>query len=491
MIELRNQNLRSIRPDIRLPQYDRSQLRPGIVHIGVGNFHRAHQATVIEECLRVPGNEHWAIAGVGLTNGSTARKKAACYRLQDNLYTVTELKSDLSMATQVVGAMVEYFHAPENSQAVLDRLAHPDTHIVSLTITEGGYNIDETTGRFRLGQADIMHDLSGAPPRTAFGFIVFALQTRLWAGLKPFTVVSCDNLRSNGDTTRRAVLAFARAVSPPLADWIEENGAFPNSMVDRIAPQVDEEDRQRITASSGINDLLPATCETYTKWVIEDDFCDGRPELELGGVEFRNDVAAFEAVKGRLSNAAHMLMCYPSLSMGHRFVDEGMREPTIVRLLQNFWTIDSIPLVTPPTGYSVSAFTKAVVDRFSNPAIRDQLLRVAHDGAAKIMVFHGQTIRELIENGQDLTREAFLLACFSRYLVGVDDLGKPFDVHEPQLNDDDWKILRSNDPVGLLRITPFHSLELERSTRFRDRYLDLRQQLALEGTRITLDRILV
>jgi mannitol 2-dehydrogenase/sorbose reductase len=177
--------------------------------------------------------------------------------------------------------------------------------------------------------------------------------------------------------------------------------------------------------------------------------------------------------------------------MGHRLVDEGMRQLTIVRLLQNFWTIDSIPLVTPPSGYSVSAFTKAVVDRFSNPAIRDQLLRVAHDGAAKITIFHAQTIRELIKNGQDLTREAFLLACFSRYLVGVDDLGKPFDVHEPQLNDDDWKILRSNDPVGLLRITPFHSLELERSTRFRDRYLDLRQQLALEGTAITLDRILV
>jgi mannitol 2-dehydrogenase len=287
------------------------------------------------------------------------------------------------------------------------------------------------------------------------------------------------------------IVAFARAVSTRLSDWIEENGAFPNSMIDRIAPQVFDEDKERINAFSGINDLLPATCETYTKWVIEDDFCDGRPELELGRVEFRNDVAAFEAVKGRLSNAAHMLMCYPSLLTGHRLVHEGMREPSIVKLLQTFWTFDTIPLVTPPEGYSIPGFTNQVVSRFSNPAIRDQLLRVAHDGAAKIMVFHGRTIRELIENGKDLTREAFMLACFSRYLLGVDDLEKKFDVYEPQLTGADWTILRSNDPVALLRITPFRSLELEQCALFRDRYLELRRRLGAEGTTATLDAILV
>jgi mannitol-1-phosphate/altronate dehydrogenase len=491
MIELRNENLRSIRSSIRLPDYDRKKIRPGIVHIGVGNFHRVHQATAIEECLHTAGNEQWAITGVGLTNGPSGRKKAASYRAQDNLYTVTELRSDLSMATQAIGAMVEYIHAPASPQAVLDRLAGPETHIVSLTITEGGYNIDETTGEFRLHQADVLNDLSGAPLRTAFGFIVFALQARWKAGLKPFTVVSCDNLRNNGNTSRRAIVAFARAVSTRLSDWIEENGAFPNSMVDRIAPQVSDEERERINAFSGINDLLPATCETYTKWVIEDDFCDGRPQLELGGVEFRNDVAAFEAVKGRLSNAAHMLMCYPSLLMGHRLVHEGMQESTIVRFLQTFWTLDTVPLVTPPEGYSIPGFTNQVVGRFSNPAIRDQLLRVAHDGAAKIMVFHGRTIRELIEKGKDLTREALMLACFSRYLLGADDLGKTFEVYEPQVADADWAIVRSNDPVALLRVAPFRSLELEQCAAFRDRYLDLRHRLASEGTTATLKAILV
>jgi mannitol-1-phosphate/altronate dehydrogenase len=491
MVELRNDSLRSIRPEIRIPGYDRSQLRPGIVHLGVGNFHRVHQATVVDQCLHLPGNQEWAISGVGLTNGVSAQEKAAAYRAQDNLYTVTELRSDMSMVTEVIGAMVEYLHAPQNPGLVLERLADPGTRIVSLTITEGGYNIDEKSGEFRLDNLDVVHDLSGGPPRTAFGFIVLALRARREAGHQPFTVLSCDNLRSNGNTTRRAIVSFARALSPDLAGWIEENGAFPNSMVDRIAPQVQAEDRQRLNASSGVNDRLPASCESYTKWVIEDRFSAGRPELELGGVEFRSDVAAFEAVKGRLSNAAHMMMCYPSLLMGHRLVHMGMSEAQIGRLLQNFWDLDVFPLVTPPTGFSVQTFTQQVLERFANPAIRDQLLRVAHDGAAKIIVFHAKTIRELIKNGSDLTREAFLLASFSRYLGGVDDLGNHFEVNEPQFNDHDWRILNGSDPSALLHTVPFRSLELDQCQRFRELYLGLRIKIASSGIGTALSSILV
>jgi mannitol-1-phosphate/altronate dehydrogenase len=181
----------------------------------------------------------------------------------------------------------------------------------------------------------------------------------------------------------------------------------------------------------------------------------------------------------------------PVIINGPSFGDEGMWESGVVKLLQNFWTLDGIPLVTPPEGYSIPEFTNQVVSRFSNPAIRDQLLRVAHDGVAKIMVFHGRTIRELIENGKDVTREAFMLACFSRYLLGVDDLGKNFDAYEPQLTETDWTMLRSEDPVALLRIGPFRSLELERCAAFRDRYLDLRHRLGSGGTSATLDAILV
>ena len=447
MLPLKTSTLASFGPTVTRPTYDRSRLRAGIVHFGVGNFHRVHQAIAIEACLHHPGQEEWAICGVGLTDGPAARAKAEAYRLQDNLYTVTQLTSPAPRDTQIVGAMIDYLHAPPDPEAVLARLADPATRIVSLTITEGGYNIDETSGAFRLDAPDIRHDLEGGPPRTVFGYIVAALARRRQAGLPPFTVMSCDNLPRNGDTSRLAVLGFARALDPGLADWIEANGAFPNSMVDRIAPQVPEDERRRITAGIGVEDLVAATCEPYTSWVVEDRFCAGRPELERAGVVFSSEVPAYVAVKGRLSNAAHMLMCYPSLLMGARLVDEGMRHPDIPRLLRTFWERDARRLVEPPAGYSTTAFTDTVIERFANPAIKDQLLRVAGDGASKIVVFHGKTIGQLIAGGSDLAREAFLLACFARYLGGMDDRGIAFDIFEPRIGEADWQRLKSGDPL--------------------------------------------
>jgi mannitol-1-phosphate/altronate dehydrogenase len=488
---LRPDTLASLGPNVSRPLYDRSRLRPGIVHFGVGNFHRVHQAVVIEICLHHPGHEDWAICGVGLLDGPAAKAKAQAYRQQDNLYSVTELTSTTPRETQVVGAMVEYLHAPANPEAVLARLADAATRIVSLTITEGGYNIDDATGEFRLDTPDVARELAGGVPSTVFGYIVAGLARRRTAGLPPFTVMSCDNLQRNGDTTRKGVVSFARARDRDLADWIDKNGAFPNSMVDRIAPQVPEDDRKRIAAATGVDDLVAATCETYTKWVIEDRFCAGRPKLELGDVVFSDEVGAYVAVKGRLSNAAHMLMCYPSLLMGARFVDEGMRDPRIPRLLQNFWDLDSRRLVEPPKNYSIETFTSKVIERFANPAIKDTLLRVAGDGASKINIFHGKTIRQLIDSKADLTREAFLLACFARYLGGVDDKGVTYDIFEPQIGADDRQSLRTGDTLAALDIAAFQSLELKKSPGFVEIYQLLSKMLAEQGTAATLDRILV
>jgi mannitol-1-phosphate/altronate dehydrogenase len=488
---LRSETLASFGPSVTKPTYDRSRLKPGIVHLGVGNFHRVHQALVVETCLHHPGHEDWAISGVGLLDSASSRAKAEAYRRQDNLYTVTELTSQTPKETQIVGAMVEYLHAPADPEAVLRRLADPLTRIVSLTITEGGYNIDEVTGEFRLDTPDVASDLAGHPPRTAFGYIVAGLARRRAAGLPPYTVMSCDNLPRNGDTSRKAVLGFARAHDSGLAAWIEANGAFPNSMVDRIAPQVSEEDRKRIVAATGVDDLLAATCESYTKWVVEDRFSAGRPQLELGDVVFSDQVGAYVAVKGRLSNAAHMLMCYPSLLMGARFVDEGMRDARIPRLLRNFWDLDSRRLVEPPAGYDVGGFTDKVIERFANPAIKDTLLRVAGDGASKINVFHGKTIGELIAGKADLTREAFLIACFARYLGGVDDKGVAYETFEPQIGAQDWQKMRAGGPMAVLDITAFRGLGLGESPAFAEIYQSLSKLLAERGTAATLDAILV
>jgi len=490
MTKLKSATLGSLGADVTVPGYDRRDLRPGIVHFGVGNFHRVHQAVAIESCLHHPGQQDWAICGVGLTDGASARAKAEAYRLQDNLYTVTELTSPTPRRTQVIGAMVDYLHAPNSPEAVLARLADRATKIVSLTITEGGYNIDEASGAFRIDAADIRHDLAGGPPRTVFGYIVSALARRRRAGLPPFTVMSCDNLARNGDTTRLGVTTFARAIDPGLADWIEENGAFPNSMVDRIAPQVPEAERRRIVEASGVDDLVAATCESYTSWVVEDRFSAGRPQLERAGVVFSDEVPAYVAVKGRLSNAAHMLMCYPALLMGARYVDEGMRLPDIPKLLQDFWDLDAVRLVEPPSGYSIPAFTGKVIERFANPAIKDQLTRVAGDGASKIVVFHGKTIEQLIGGGGDLSREAFLLACFARYLEGVDDNGVSFEVFEPHINEADWRRLRGGDPLAVLDMEAFRGLALPQAPRFVAAFQDFSRQLKAQGTQAALARLL-
>jgi mannitol-1-phosphate/altronate dehydrogenase len=489
MIALSDSTLHRLPAAVAVPRYDRHALKVGVVHIGVGNFHRTQEALYIDEALHLPGNESFGICGVGLTDGAAARAKAAAYKAQDGLYTVTEFAPDGIARTRVIGAMIDYLHGPADPEAVLARLTHPDTRIVTLTITEGGYNIDETTGVFTLTAPEVAHDLAGGEPRTVFGYVVKALARRRAAGLAAFAVASCDNLRGNGDTARKAFVSFARARDPDLANWIDREVDFPNSMVDRIAPQVSDAERAKLNASSGVDDRLPAMAETFNQWVVEDRFRYGRPALEAVGVTFRDDVAAFVAVKGRMINASHMHMAYPSILRGERIVHEAMRDPRIVRLISTFLSRDVIPYVEPPTGVSVANYETMIVERFSNPAIGDQLLRVGGDGASKLPIFHSKTIATLIAAGADLSREAFLLACFARYLLGRDDNGSDFPVFEPVLTAADWEQIR-DEPAGVLRAAPFTSLGLADHASFRRAFDRVTETLAQYGASKALDDVL-
>ena len=489
MTNLSDRTLGRLPDPVARPRYDRAALRAGIVHFGVGNFHRTHLALYVDDCLALPGQEAWGIVGVGLTDGPAARAKAEAYRQQDGLYTVSEFTPDGRGRTRVIGAMIDYLHAPADPEAVLARLAHPDTRIVSLTITEGGYNIDEATGAFALDTPDVAHDLAGGPPRSAFGFVVEALARRRATGLGGFTVCSCDNLRGNGDTARKAFTAFARARDPGLADWIDAEVDFPNAMVDRIAPQVPAEVRDGLNRRSGIDDRLPAMAESFNQWVTEDRFRQGRPRLEEAGVEFRDDVADFVAVKGRMLNAAHMMMCWPSLLMGHRLVHAAMGDRRIVALIEAFLDRDVIPHVSPPPGLSPDKYRAMVVERFSNPAIADQLLRVASDGASKLPIFHARTLSTLIGAGADLGREAFMLACYARCLLGRDDAGATFEVVEPVLKPDDWALIRTG-PAGILRASPFAALDLGAHRPFMAAFESAAASIAERGASATLDDVL-
>lgn len=472
------------------PRYDRKRVTPGIAHIGVGNFHRVHQAIAIEHCLHLPGHESWGIVGIGLGDGPGAAAKAAAYARQDHLYSVTEFGANGSAATRVVGAMIDYLHAPRDPDAVLRLLADPAIRIVSLTITEGGYNIDEASGAFRLDEpavaADLEHAAAGRAPRTAFGLIVSALRLRREAGLPAFTVLSCDNLRSNGDTARHAVLSYARALDAELAEWIGANAAFPNSMVDRIAPGVTEQQRRRVTELLGAEDAMPAVAEPFSQWVLEDRFSAGRPDLAFAGVTFSPDVHAYEAVKGRMLNASHMLLAYPALRCGYRTVPEAMRDPLLRRLLSRFMEHDVIPHLTPPAGVSLQAYQGMVLERFANPAVADQLLRVAHDGAAKIPVFHAATLATLLARGADVVRPALLLACFHLYLGGSDGNGGALAVHEPRLSEADHALLAGGDPLALLDTSPFAALDLRTHPVFVDTYLRLMEAIKTHGIRVAI-----
>ncbi len=490
MITLAQTTLGELGPSIEVPRYDRARLRPGIVHFGVGNFHRVHLAVYLDRYLQEHGGEQWGICGVELIDTADTRAKAVAYRRQDNLYSVTEYAPDGTAATRVVGAMVDYLHAAQDPEAVLARLTNSETRIVSLTITEGGYNIDEVTGAFRLETPDVAWDLTGAPPRTAFGFIVEALRRRRESGLAPFTVMSCDNLRHNGDTARLAVVSFARGRDPELASWIDGRTAFPNSMVDRIAPQVSAASRERLNTRSGIDDALPAIGETFTQWVIEDRFSAGRPAFDTVGVEIRDDVVAFEFMKMRMLNACHMLLSYPGLLCGYTFVHEAMSDERLATLLETFLDDDTIPNLEAPSGVSLQAYKAQVLGRFKNPAIADQLLRIAHDGAAKIPVFHSRTLEMLLANGGDLRREAFFLACFARYLEGRNDQGEAIPVNEPHFGERDWTTLRGADPLALLKTEPFVRLRLDEHAAFSELFKAYRDSIASRSASETLDRLL-
>ncbi len=487
MVALNASTLNDLPARVRRPAYDRGQMTSGIAHLSVGNFHRAHQAAYLDACLALPGQEGWGICGVGIVDSAPERAKAESLKRQDGLYTLTLFPPRGEPESAVVGSLVDYLYLPADPAATVARLADPAVRIVSLTITEGGYNIDEATGGFRLDAPDVAHDLRHADaPRTVFGLITAALARRRAAGTPAFTVLSCDNLRHNGAVTRRAVTAFAGARDPGLAAWMGEAVTFPSCMVDRITPAVTPDDVRRLNGLTGIEDEAPVFAEDFTQWVVEDAFCNGRPDLEAVGVQLTGDVAAYEQVKLRMLNASHSMLSYPGLLAGYQLVREAVADPLIAGLLRAFLDRDVIPLLEAPPGMPLERYRDTVLDRFANPAIGDQLARITSNGASKIPVFLGDTIAACLERGRDHRRLAYLVAAFARYLAGVDDKGRPFTPQEPHLTEADRAQAQDPDPAAVLRIGPLKGLGLDRSAAFVESVGRYRAQIAEKGALATL-----
>jgi mannitol 2-dehydrogenase len=427
MHPLDQKTLSSLSASVSTPSYDRDGLRTGIVHIGVGGFHRSHEAMYIDRLLEQGTARDWGICGIGVLPSD--RRMAEVMEAQDGLYTLVVRHPDGTLEPRVVGSIVEYLLAPDDPDAVVEKMADEATRIVSLTVTEGGYNFSPVTGEFDATAPDVAADLQpGAVPRTTFGLVTEALVRRRARGLAPFTVVSCDNIQGNGDVARRSFTAFAGLRDPELGAWVDREVPFPNSMVDRITPATTDEDRNEVRERFGIEDGWPVVCEPFTQWVLEDHFSLGRPPVEDAGVQVVEDVEPYELMKLRLLNAGHQALAYFGYLAGHRLVHEAAQDPLFQRLLLGYMEEEATPTLRPVPGIDLAEYRESLIERFSNPAIRDTLARLAFDGSERIPKWLLPVIRENLAAGGEIRRSAAVVAGWARYCEGVDEEGRPIEV---------------------------------------------------------------
>ncbi len=424
-MKLNNANLPTL--PVAKPDYDRAGLSGGIVHFGLGNFHRAHQAVYLDRLMNKGEGHDFAIIGAGVMPADAAARDVLA--AQDFLYSVVEQSAEASDA-RIVGAMIDYL-APGNPSAVIARLADPATKIASLTITEGGYFIDAATGHFDKTHPAIVADgANPAAPKTVFGMLVAGLKARRDAGLPPFTVMSCDNIPHNGKVTREAVVETARLSDPALADWIAANVAFPNGMVDRITPATSDRERAMIR-EMGVDDASPVFCEDFIQWVLEDNFPAGRPALEKVGVEFVADVTPWELMKIRILNGGHAVIAYPAGLMDIHFVHEAMENDLVRSFLKKVETEEIIPAVPPVPNTDLNAYFAKVEERCANPKIGDTVRRLCLDGSNRQPKFIIPTIADRLAAGQSVEGLALESALWCRYCAGVTDSGAVIAPNDP------------------------------------------------------------
>lgn len=470
-------------PTVGRPGYDRSTVRGGIVHLGVGNFHRAHEAMFVDRIL-ADGVRDWGIRGVGLLPPDAAMRDALT--AQDELYTLVTVEPDGTESARVVGSLVEYLFAPDDPDAVLAALCAPETRIVSLTITEGGYGIDEATGAFSPQDEATRGDAEGfgsGAPRSALGFLVAALEHRRTNGLRGFAVMSCDNIPGNGGVARRAVTGFAELVDPALAAWIRDTVAFPNSMVDRITPVTTDDTRALVRDRFGIDDRWPVRSESFVQWVLEDDFPLGRPPFETVGVQLVDEVEPYELMKLRLLNASHQAMGYLGILAGATLVDEVCSDPLFRSFLLGYMHREAVPTLRPVPGIDLDAYCARLLERFGSAAVRDTLARQVVDGSDRIATFLLPVVRDRLAAGGTIAHAALVIAAWSVFLEGTAEDGTPTPVSDRRI-----ELLRAalaaeaGEPGAFLDCTPVFG-DLGRDPRLREAFVSARASLGALGAR--------
>ncbi|SEG32330.1 mannitol dehydrogenase family protein [Bosea lathyri] len=425
MTRLSSSTLGSLPASVRRPGYDRAALTPGIVHLGLGAFARAHLAEYTDDALEKRFGA-WGIIGASLQRPDQRDR----LKPQDGLYAFLK-RAPSGPELRIIGAVLDVLVAPENPAALVARLAAPETRIVSLTVTEKGYCHDPATGRLKADHLDIVHDLANPDaPRSAIGLLVAGLRARKAAGLGPFTALCCDNLPSNGQVLRGLVRDFAALTDDNLASWIEANGAFPATMVDRIVPATTDGDIAEVAGLLGLDDAAPVIGEPFRQWAIQDVFVAGRPDWHEAGTQMVSEVAPFEFMKLRMLNGAHSSLAYLGYLAGHETVAEASGDPVFARFLQGLWS-EIIPTVPAPQGVALTDYADALLARFQNPAIRHRTWQIAMDGSQKLPQRLLGTIRERLKAGAPIDHLALGVAAWMAYVSGTDEKGAAIDVRDP------------------------------------------------------------
>ncbi len=403
--------------------------RPGVgsVHLGLGAFFRAHGALYVEEAMAASGGD-WGIVGVSLVRPDQRDRLAP----QGCAYTAVEL-GPRGETRRIVSVIEDVLVAREDPAAVLGLMADPKVRIVTLTVTEKGYCHEPATGALNTAHPDILHDLAHPDaPRTAPGFLVRALARRRAAGLRPFTVLCCDNLPENGRVVRGVVLDLARRIDPAHADWIAAEGRFPSTMVDRIVPATSEADIERLAHNTGVYDAAPVMHEPFRQWVVEDAFVDGtRPDLAAAGVELVADVTPFEHMKLRCLNGTHSALAYLGYLAGHETIAETVADPVFAAFVRHLWSVEITPGLKAPPGVDLAAYTGALFARYANPAIRHRTWQIAMDGSQKLPQRLLGTVAENLAADRPIDGLALAIAAWMRYVGGTDEKGDPIDVRDP------------------------------------------------------------
>ena len=469
MTKLASSALPFLPPNVVVPRYDRGVVTNGIVHLGVGGFHRAHEAVYVDDLMNAGESKDWGICGAGIRAADRAMRDAL--GPQDCLYTVVARDADGDKA-RVIGSLTRYLYGPDEPEAVLEAMAAPETRIVSLTITEGGYGEDSLS------------------PQSAFGYLAEALDRRRLRGLLPFTVLSCDNLQSNGDAARKSLLTYADTTNSSLSHWINRNVAFPNCMVDRITPQTTDADRALVQNEFNVDDAWPVVCEPFRQWIIEDNFSNGRPAWEQVGAQFTWDVHPYEMMKLRLLNASHSAMGYLGFLSGFFYIHEVIGDGLFHEFIRRLMDEEITPLLASVPGIDLGDYKQTLLTRFANPAIKDQVTRICLDGSAKVPKFLLPSVQEALAAGRPSKLLSLAVAGWLRYLSGTDEQGTPFMIDDPQAATLQALAREGgNDPRPLLSRTDLFG-DMGQSEVLRQQIGAFLSQLYSEGARETLARAL-